>query len=354
LKILVSSHVFYPGTGGIETSAALLCSEFSRLGHEVVLVTQSVLGSAKEPAWPYKVIRRPSARELLNLVRQCDVYYHNNISLATAWPLLFVNRPWVVAVRTWVARNDGSRSWRDWLKIHCLRRATCIANSAAVAASTGTPCTVIGNAYRDDIFKVEPDAVRDTELVFVGRLVHDKGADTLLQALAILAKVNLHPRLTIIGDGPEEGSLQALAAKLGVDARVNFVGKRIGRELALLLNRHQVMVVPSRWHEPFGIVALEGIACGCIVAGSAGGGLPDAIGPCGEVFPNDDAEALASILRRFLTDQALAQRLRASGSKHLEKHTVAYVGAAYLRVMEQARARQVKGPERISEQRVCC
>ena len=47
------------------------------------------------------------------------------------------------------------------------------------------------------------------------------------------------------------------------------------------LNRHEIMVVPSRWNELFGVVALEGMACGCAMLVSDGGGLPDAVGYAG-------------------------------------------------------------------------
>ena len=95
------------------------------------------------------------------------------------------------------------------------------------------------------------------------------------------------------------------------------------------------MVVPSLWAEPFGIVALEGIGCGCVVVGSEAGGLPDAIGPCGVTFPNGDVTALTAKLRSLLMDGSSVNRLRACASTHLAKHTASAAGAAYLRIFEK-------------------
>src|SRR5213079_3168482 len=134
------------------------------------------------------------------------------------------------------------------------------------------------------------------------RLVSDKGADLVLRAMKILHQGNLKPDLTIVGSGPEEKSLQRLARELALDRQVTFAGPKAGEELATLLNRHQILVIPSRWAEPFGIVALEGIACGCAVVGSSDGGLKEAIGPCGVTFENGNENALANCLAKLLRD----------------------------------------------------
>ena len=106
MKILLSSYVFAPSIGGIETVSALIAPEFIKAGHEVVLITLTRKDGRRRA--PYPVIRNPSPRKLLELVRWCDVYFQNNISLLLAWPLLFVRRPWVVAHHTWI-RPFGER-----------------------------------------------------------------------------------------------------------------------------------------------------------------------------------------------------------------------------------------------------
>ena len=330
MKILVSSHRFSPEIGGIETSSAALATELARLGHEVKLITETA--AADGLRWPFEVIRHPAPEALWRLTRWCDVFFQNNISLQNVWAALLLRRPWVVAHQTWLAPLDEKPGWRTRLKRVLLRFATNVAISTAVAEHIGLPCEIIGNPYRENLFREHADVARDRDLVFLGRLVSDKGTDTLLQTLGALKKQSLSPRLTIIGYGPDEEKLRALTAELQLEAQVTFAGPQTDEPLARMLGAHRIMVVPSRWAEPFGIVALEGIGCGCVVVGSSGGGLPDAIGPCGLVFPNGDSAALADAIRRLLTEDGLIAQLRTGAAAHLAKHTARAVTARYARI----------------------
>ena len=333
MNILLSSYCFEPSIGGIETVSRLLAQEFVQRGHRVRVVTETPADADRDCR--FEVIRCASPSRVAWEVRWCDVFFHNNISLQTAWPLGFIRRPWVIAHQTWISRLDRSLGWQDHVKRVLLRLATNVAISKAIATDIGTRSVVIPNPYRDDVFCLIPDVARERDLVFLGRLVSDKGVDLLLRALALLNDSNLAPTLTIIGLGPEQPKLERMTLELGLSRQVLFVGPKSGGELAQCLNHHRVMVVPSSWAEPFGIVAVEGIACGCVVIGSKAGGLPDAIGPCGLTFPNRDVLALADTLRLLLTDESLLNRLRADAPAHLAKHTTRSVGAAYLEIFER-------------------
>jgi glycogen(starch) synthase len=186
------------------------------------------------------------------------------------------------------------------------------------------------------LFQVLEDSPRDRDLVFLGRLVSDKGADLLLSAAATLSRRGLRPTLTIVGSGPEEAPLREQVRAAGLESTVSFAGARSGLELVRLLNRHRILVAPSRWAEPFGLIALEGIATGCVVVGSNRGGLPDAIGSCGLTFPNGDGDALADALERLLRHPALYASLREPADRHLRRHRCDNVAAEYLRVMARA------------------
>jgi len=330
VKILLGSHHFFPSTGGIETVSDLLAREFIGLGHEVRVITQTEGGGA----FPFPVIRRPAALELLRHIRWCDVFLQNNISLRTLWPLLFVQRPLCIAHQTWITDADGKAGWQHRLKRFVLRFAKSIAISDAIAKQLPSPSVRIGNPFNDEVFRNLQTGERRKELIFVGRLVSDKGVDLLLEALAGL---DSKPRLTIAGDGPERARLEKQAADLGLQTQVDFIGNQTSVELANLLNEHQILVVPSRWPEPFGIVALEGIACGCVAVGSAEGGLAEAIGPCGLTFPNGDTRALAGLLSRLLADPSECDRLRQNAISHLAQFRPRRVAQAYLEVLETGR-----------------
>ena len=346
MKILLLTHAFYPHIGGLETVARVLADEFLSLGHEVQLVTPSpreVEGRVSDDArtFGFPIHRQPNARTLLGLARWCDVFFQNNISLQTLWPLLFVRRPWVVAHQTWLTRVAGSIGWRDRLKMFLIRFGSPVAISQAVAEPLPVRAEIIGNPYQAALFGLRPEVARDRPLAFLGRLVSDKGMDLLLEALDILKREDgMTPILTVIGDGPERTALEAFARSHG--ERVEFVGQKTGEELVRLLNAHRVLAVPSRLAEPFGVVALEGAACGCIVVGSNLGGLPDSVGPCGLLFPNHDAPALAAALRRALTDETLRAAVAAAAPAHLERHSPRRIAERYLEVFERARGRRRK------------
>ncbi len=332
MRILICSYLFYPGVGGIETVSLILAKAFLQRGHEVKVVTK--VASDEVDDFPYEVIRQPDLLCLLKLTQWCDVFLQSNISLTMAWPLLLTRRPWVIVHHTWLRNINNQIDWQVRLKQWAIRFAVSISASQAMADELPIPSVVIGNPYRDDVFFNMPEIACDRELVFLGRIVEQKGLDILLVALKLLQARQLTPRLTVIGSGPELFAMQQLTTKLDLDRQVSFVGARSGPELAKLLNRHQIMVVPSRFFEAFGIVALEGIACGCVVVGSHIGGLKEAIGLCGLTFPAEDSQALAERLADLLSDPHQIARYRAQAEPHLKQYTRAHVAGAYLEVLE--------------------
>lgn len=326
--------MFHPSVGGLETIVSILAHEFVRQGHEVKLVCQTKAADSK--VFPFEVLRGRSPFQLLTLAHWCDISFQANVSLKGIWPLLISRRPLAISHNGWYSRPDGRIGWQDHLKQWVSRFSHNISVSRAVADNLSSKSTVIPNAYRDDLFQLMQEVARNKQLVFLGRLVSDKGADILLDALAQLRDRGLRPKLTIIGTGPEEANLRRQAKSSGVDDQIEFAGLKTGIELTRMLNEHQIMVVPSRWQEPFGIVALEGIACGCVVIGSEGGGLKDAIGPCGLTFPNGDVEALTKALFGFLTNAKRLSDYRIHAVDHLLRHRKEEIAVSYLQVFAAA------------------
>jgi glycogen(starch) synthase len=340
MRILIHTR-FAPSVGGIESVAALLAHEWINAGEAVTIVTDVPAPAAGGERFPFPVVHQPGATTWIRLLRHHDIFIHFNISLRALWPLLFVRRPFVAVHHGfYIVDRSGRRDWREKLKLWLARRATRnIAVSHAIAAKIGPPIIVIPNPYDASIFRNDGDGFRSRELIFVGRLVSDKGVDTLLEAVAVLCDQKLRPRLTIVGDGQERSALEKMAEELKIATQVMFTGSKSQSEVADLLRRHQVLVVPSLWEEPFGVVALEGIACGCVAIGSKAGGLPEAIGPCGVTFPNGDSTALADRITELLTDERRITELSSHADGHLRKHEPARVAERYVEVMKEALCR---------------
>jgi glycogen synthase len=337
MRILVHSRV-YPSVGGIETVTQLLAHEWNKAGEEVIVATDVTHTPERNQVFPYQVHYRPSPLKWIALLRWCDIYLQFNVSLKAMWPLLLIRRPLVISHHGyyWLTR-DGKRDWRERLKISISSISANIFVSSAIAKEVNVRGAIIPNPYDEILFRPEGVTSRDMELAFVGRLVSDKGADCLLRALASLKKgKGMAPRLSIIGDGPERPRLEEMCSELGLNDHVQFLGARSQSEVGALLRRHRIVVVPSLWAEPFGMVALEGLASGCVIIGSDQGGLPEAIGPCGLTFPNGDVNALAEKLEMALADRDLASRLLCEVEPHLAKHRPAFVAGRYLEVMRSA------------------
>jgi glycogen synthase len=327
---------FYPNVGGIETGSEILAREWTQAGHEVTVATDVARNGVSLARFPFPILHQPTTRQLFTAVKNCDVFILFNIRLKSFWAaLLWPSK--VIATHHgfyWIDR-EGTRDWRERLKIRIARRLNNVTVSHAVAKEIGSPCHVIPAPYNKEQFRRTNYSPRSRELVFVGRLVSDKGVDVALRALAKLRGEGLKPRFTVVGDGSDRESLCTLTAKLGLSDQVHFTGGISTPELVATLNDHEIMLVPSLWKEPFGLVAVEGIACGCAVIGSSGGGLPEAIGKCGTTFPNGDVDALAFQICDLLTNRGKLDELRSHAAGHIAKHDPAMVAQQYIRLFER-------------------
>lgn len=331
MKIFFYSTVFAPSVGGIETLVETLCRQFVALGHEVTVVTET----QGEADMPFPVARRPGRRRIRELLAWCDVHVQANVSLKAAWVWLVAPRKTIYQHNSLYQRDDGTKRVFDRIKTALARATPGVANSDFTARHIGAGHVIL-NAYDDVTFGPAPEwKEKDRDLVFLGRLVSQKGCDTLIDALGRLAARGCNPSLTLIGDGPDHACLQRQSEEAGVAGQIEFLGGLKGGALSRELARHKVIVVPSRIEEPFGIVALEGLASGCVPIVSERGGLTEAIGGHGFAFPNGEAEALADRLGEVLGDMERACTRLAGVDDHLARCRARAVAERYIAVFDR-------------------
>lgn len=160
--------------------------------------------------------------------------------------------------------------------------------------------------------------------LFVGRLVERKGVDVLLRAAARLLEWPAL-RIVVVGDGPERGRLERLAAELGISARVEFKGRVSTAELERCYRTARAFVLPAVVDprgdtEGLGVVLLEAMSYGVPVVASRIGGITDIVEDQANgllVEPGDPA-ALAAALKRLALDPSLASRLGEAGRRTVE------------------------------------
>ncbi len=153
-------------------------------------------------------------------------------------------------------------------------------------------------------------------IFFVGRLVREKGVDTLLDAAAILQSQNIPLKFIIAGKGPEGDYLRHKAVELGLQERVAFTGYISDEERNLIYHLADAAVFPSLY-EPFGIVALEAMAAKTPVLVSDVGGFDEIVehDVDGLKFYAGDASSLATQLLRLFQEKDLAGKLVRNGYK---------------------------------------
>jgi glycosyltransferase involved in cell wall biosynthesis len=153
---------------------------------------------------------------------------------------------------------------------------------------------------------------------FVGRLIPEKGLDLLFRAAVKLVG---RWTVTVVGTGPAQEELEGLAERLGIAGRVTWRGALPRAAVDEVWPRLDVVVVPSRatprWIEVTPRAALDAMAHGLAVVGSAAGAIPETIGNSGLVVPEEDVGALADVLQRLHDDPAEHQRLGAAGRRRV-------------------------------------
>lgn len=184
------------------------------------------------------------------------------------------------------------------------------------------PSIVVNNAVSTNLVAqglASRGAAREYDVLFVGRVVPDKGVDVLISALSELA--DLKPRVLVVGGesfmstslSPFEKEVRRLAANHALD--VTFSGPVRPEDVATYMNSASVVVVPSVWQDPCPLVVQEAKASSAAVVASEVGGIPEMGGATSGVVlvPPRRPGDLAIELRRLLLDRQYRDEIAGRG-----------------------------------------
>ena len=354
-KILLVTNDFGPRTGGIETFVIGL---FERIPQHTVIVFTSQQGDTRayDKYWldtfGVRVIRDKSKILLPSwrVTRAAKkIVADENIDIAifgAAAPLGLMSAALRKSgVKKIIALTHGHEVW--WSKIFPFNLAmkrigatvdhltylgefTRSAIARTLSDKSVRAMVKIAPGIDTSHFIVHPDAVQLRKnlaleekkiIVSVGRLVHRKGQDKLIESLPAILKKIPNAHLLLVGDGPYRTHLERMVSKASLQAHVTFTGRVMYDKLPQYVSAGDIFAMPSRSRffglevEGLGIVYLEASACAVPVIAGNSGGAPDAVieGVTGLCVDGTDANQIAGAVVKILNDPALASRMGAAG-----------------------------------------
>jgi len=348
MRILFWTELFWPYVGGVEVLGVRLLGALRRRGHEAAVVTSH--GSLELPDEDAHLGVRIHRFRFLEALgdRRLDLYAEARRRLVrlkqefrpdlvhinfTDPSVLFHLQtqsgapvPMLVAVRVAV---PGESAEPDTLVGRTLLAAAWVtANSRAMledvrrlAPEVTGRSSVIYNGLPVPDLAPAPLPFEAPRLLCVGRVVRDKGFDVAVSAFATVRRRSPTARLVIAGDGPARAELEQQAVELGVRDGVDFMGWVPPEKIPALMNSATLALVPSRWREAFGLVALQAMQMARPVVASDMGGLPEVVahGETGLVVPKEDPAAVAQAVVQLLENRRLAEEMGAAGRRRAEK-----------------------------------
>ena len=340
--ILIPAYDFKPLLGGVANYGHELAVQFSKRARVHVLSRKLPGMEEFDQGLPYKVsrIRAPHsalvsfpifARTLRRLIRLdppdavfCPMWLPD--AAACRWALKGAPIPYFVAahgtevfedfttvrnsVRTVLVRRLKRRVFHDAEKVFPVSQYT---RKAVLEEAGGNDNGVItvNNGVNSMIFKKTPvnSSVEaryrprgERILLTVTRLYPYKGVDRMLESLPAISQAVPDVKYLIVGEGPDRQRLEDLAARLGLQTQVSFLGRLALSDIVDLYNVADLFVMLSREEPPdvegFGLVFLEAAACGLPSVGGRSGGIPDAIeeGKSGWLVDPRNVEEIASTI----------------------------------------------------------
>ncbi|MCA1553971.1 MAG: glycosyltransferase family 4 protein [Chloroflexi bacterium] len=349
MRVLFWSESFWPHIGGVSVISSQYIVALQARGYDCLVVTSRHRQDIRARddyhgisiyRFPFsQVLERRDVRQVRELREQIltlkrefapDVIHFNECG-----PSVFFHRltasvypvPTVMTIHSLLPQTAG----RDGLLVQMLGSADWVGavsramldDVRALSPQVGARSSLTYNGLA--LPAVEPLALSDEAfaapcLLCVGRVVYDKGFDLALTAFAAVTRRFPHARLIIAGDGDAREGLQRLAVELGVSSAVEFIGWAPPEDVPALMNSATLVIMPSRWREPFGLVALQAAQMARAVVAMRVGGLPEIVvdRETGLLVANEDSAALADAITFLLEHPHTTRQMGCAARQHAQ------------------------------------
>jgi glycogen(starch) synthase len=347
MRVLYWSELFWPYVGGSEVFATKLLPALRDRGYAIAVVTshdyldlpdRSQLDGIPIHRIPMRAsLRSGDVEEFAAALQQIKdlkrafaphLVHISGVGPSAVFHLKTESQlriPLVVSMRTEVLTSQKLQ--HSSILAQLLRRADWVTTvSSAVLRQARQLVPEIANRSSVVYNFIDVPDLAPTSLPFeqpkvlcLGRLVHVKGFDLALKALALTLKKHPRVRLVIAGNGPEKPSLQCLADSLGVRQAVEFIGPVAPKDVPDLINRATFVALPSR-REGLPMVSVEaGMMARPVVAANIGG-ISEVVvdGQTGLLVPKEDAAALAQAFDRLLSQSETASEFGLRARDHVQ------------------------------------
>ncbi|MDW3056443.1 glycosyltransferase family 4 protein [Vibrio sp. 1978] len=313
----------------METVTHLLSKAFNELGcNTTVFTPQPDNGTVENLS--YEVVRTESKIKLIKSLVSSDVVIAQGECYKLMWPLLFLKKKTMMVLHTKPRERKGI--WRLFDRFF-YDKCDVFAVSNYVKSTSRKPIKgVIPNPYDEILFSPDPSISNENRkgILSVG-ITEGKGVMDLLFALDMLHRSIDIPEVTLVGTGGCCEEITSFAKTRSWGHKIKLVGSLSALALSKSMNKHKILVVPSKCNEAFGIVALEGLSSNCKLVCSNDGGLPEAAGPHATIFEKGDIKGLRDALADVLDSPKLANiSPESSLDFHLKKHYQLNVAKKYL------------------------
>lgn len=315
MKIVLLTALYSAKGGGVASVSRLLVRGLRERNHDVLVLTSE---DCPDEIGKH-LISRPSMIVLIRQILASDAVIMQGCVISLGWPLLLIRRK-ALMVRHML------QSKQSFIRRFFSRHVSLATVSEFMASRELSECFILPNPYDDRIFFNESSSVRGKDFLFVGRLVGGKGAMELLKAFERLMKIGSYS-LAIIGEGEEREKCESFVRQHDLSRVVSILGHKEPSQIAEQMRSHRILVTPSLLEEAFGLVVIEGLACGCCVVASNRGGIPEALGGLGALYDADDTDALYMELKSQLAHCSPFPMGKIE--EHLKHHTPSAVAAEY-------------------------